>query len=360
MIESVEQATASPKIDLKSKVATVFLLLFIGGALGAPWLPLPFSPNETDLEHISQPPWEWEQHRAGEPFHWLGTDQIGRDLLANIIFGARTALLISFPAMALAAVLGIYLGSLAGYFGDKGYKKSIGAAFAAIIAILFFLFYFFLADTTFLTQNNFGKQVIFKLLVLVLAILLFKLLRRVFNQVASLRKTISLPLDILILKVIELFQSVPRLLLVLSLATFVRPSLAVVIGLSAFTYWPGIARLVRSEMLKIKELPYLEAARALGFSDKQIIVKHALPNALTPVIVAFAFGISNLMALESTLSFLGIGIPPDVPSWGRAILGFKKDLSAWWLGLFPGLVLCGAVLSVQTVAQLLIRLINPK
>ncbi|PIQ20609.1 MAG: hypothetical protein COW65_14035, partial [Cytophagales bacterium CG18_big_fil_WC_8_21_14_2_50_42_9] len=95
MIESVEQIAASPKIDLKSKVAIAFLLLFIGGALSAPWLPLPFSPNETDLEHISQPPWQWEQYRSGEPFHWLGTDQIGRDLLANIIFGARTALFIS-------------------------------------------------------------------------------------------------------------------------------------------------------------------------------------------------------------------------------------------------------------------------
>jgi len=150
------------------------------------------------------------------------------------------------------------------------------------------------------------------------------------------------------------------LLLVLSLATFANSSLKVVVGLSAFTYWPAIARLVRSEMLKIKELPYLEAVRALGFSDKQIILKHAMPNALTPVIVAFAFGISNLMALESTLSFLGIGIPPDVPSWGRAITGIKNEPGAWWLGLFPGLVLCAAIISVQTVAQLIIRFINPK
>ena len=360
MIKSVKQAPVSPKIDLKSKIAIGFLLLFICGALGAPWLPLPFGPNETDLEYVFQPPLQWDQYTPEKPFHWLGTDQIGRDLFANVIFGARTALFISLPAMLLAAALGIYLGSLAGYYGDKGFKKSTGIILAAIIATLFFGFYFFLVDTTFLTKGEFGKQAIFKLLIICLAALIFKLLAWMFCWLPFLRQNISLPLDVLILKLIELIQSVPRLLLVLSLATFADASFGVVIGLFAFTYWPAIARLVRAEMLKIKELPYLEAARALGFSDKQIILKHALPNALTPVIVAFAFGISNLMALEATLSFLGIGIPPDVPSWGRAITGIKNDPSAWWLGLFPGLVLCGAVLSVQTVAQLLIRIINPK
>jgi len=359
-MKSVTQAPVSPKINLKGKVAIGFLSVFICCALGAPWLALPYAPNEIDLDHVYQRPGQWDQYEPDKPFHWLGTDQLGRDLLANIVFGARTALFISFPAMLLAAGLGIYLGSLAGYYGDKNYKKPVSNILAALLAILFFLFYFFLVDTTFFTQDNLWKRVSYKLVILGLTILLFKLLAWGFYQLPFLRKKVSFPLDVLVLKLIELLQSVPRLLLILSLATFVDPSLTVVIGLSAFTYWPAIARLVRSEMLKLKELPYLEAARALGFSDKQIILKHALPNALTPVIVACAFGISNLMALESTLSFLGIGIPPDVPSWGRVIIGIKKNFSAWWLGFFPGLVLCGVVLSVQTVAQLIIRAINPR
>jgi len=357
---SVTPAPVFPKINLKYKLAVGFLLLFICGALGAPWLSLPFSPNEIDLEHVYQRPWQWDQYEPGKPFHWLGTDQLGRDLLANIIYGARTALFISFPAMSLAVVLGIYLGSMAGYYGDKGFKKSVSTILAAFLATLFFLFYFFLVDISFLTQGNLWQGIIYKSVIFCLTFLLFKIFAWIFDLIPFLRKNVSFPLDVLVLKLIELIQSVPRLLLILSLATFVNPSLAVVIGLSAFTYWPAIARLVRSEMFKIKELPYLEAARALGFSDKQIILKHALPNALTPIIVAFAFGISNLMALESTLSFLGIGIPPDVPSWGRAITGIRNNPSAWWLGLFPGLVLCGVVLSVQTVAQLIIRLINPR
>jgi len=360
MIESVQQAPVSFKFDLKSKVAICFLAFFIFCALMAPWLPLPFAPNEINLEHVYQPPFAWAQYTPEKPFHWLGTDRLGRDLFAAVVFGARTALAVSFPAMLLAAALGIYLGSLAGFYGDTTYKKAISAIVAGTFAGLFFLFYFFLADASFITQNILWKEIIFKLIVVVFTILLYKLLSLILYFIPFLRKKVLLPLDVLILKVIELIQSVPRLLLVLSLATFVDASLTVVIGLSAFTYWPSIARLVRSEMLKIKQLPYLEAARTLGLSNQQIILKHALPNALTPVIIAFAFGISNLMALESTLSFLGIGIPVEVPSWGRVFNDFRLNLSAWWLALFPGLVLCGVILSVQTVAQLIIRVINPK
>lgn len=360
MIESVQQAPNSSKFDLKSKVAICFLAFFIFCALAAPWLALPFPPNEIDLEHVYQPPFAWAQYTPEESFHWLGTDRLGRDLLAAVIFGARTALVVSFPAMLLAAALGIYLGSLAGFYGDKTYKKAIRAIVAGLFAGLFFLFYFFQANSSFITQDILWKEIAFKLTVVVITILLYKVLNFILYFIPFLRKKVSLPLDIIILKLIELIQSVPRLLLVLSLATFVKPSLTVVIGLSAFTYWPTIARLVRSEMLKIKQLPYLEAVRALGLTNRQIILKHALPNALTPVIIAFAFGISNLMALESTLSFLGIGIPVEVPSWGRVFNDFQDNLSAWWLALFPGLVLCGVILSVQTVAQLIIRVINPK
>jgi peptide/nickel transport system permease protein len=132
-----------------------------------------------------------------------------------------------------------------------------------------------------------------------------------------------------------------------------------VVGLCAFTYWPGVARLVRGEMIRLKGLPFMEAASALGLTHRQIILRHALPNALGPVIVAFCFGISNLMALESTLAFLGIGIPPDVPSWGRAITGIRLDYGAWWLVFFPGGVLCGTVLAVQAAGALLTRKITP-
>jgi peptide/nickel transport system permease protein len=360
MIKPEPGTVFSAAVSWTNKIALAYLLLFLLCAIFADWLPLSFPPNEPDLDHVYQPPFQWHLKEPGKPFHWLGTDKIGRDVLSNIVVGARTALLVSVPAMVVATVLGIFLGSIAGYYGDKSYKQSLASILAAITAFLWFIFYSFWIADSFLLYNLSVSPTQWKIIVLLLAILLYRLLVWLLQKIGFLQKMYFLPLDFLVLKIIELLQSVPRLLLVLCLASFVDPSLAIVIGLSALTYWPAIARLVRAEMLKLKELPFVEATRALGFSDFRIIVKHALPNALTPVIVAVAFGIGNLIALESTLSFMGIGLPADLPSWGRTVNSIGGNLVAWWLVLFPGLVLCFTVLALQGVAQLLIKRINPK
>lgn len=336
-----------------------YLLVFLLTVLLADWLPLGFSPNELDLDHIRQAPFQWHLYEASKPFHWLGTDQLGRDLLANIVFGGRTALLVSLPAMGLATALGLLAGSLAGYFGDTGWRLPAVAWLSALIASCFFVFYGLVADAGLLLPLPSTYRLLYPGLVLVLALILFCLLTRGLLLFGRLRQPLPLPIDLVVLKVIELIQSVPRLLLILCLASFVPPSLAGVVLLSGLTYWPGLARLVRGEMIRLRSLPFIEAARALGLPHHQIIVRHALPNALAPVVVAVCFGISNLMALESTLAFLGIGIPPDVPSWGRVINGIRLDFLAWWLIFFPGLVLCLTVLAIQAAGALLVQKITP-
>lgn len=357
-------APASPSPQRRSPawsswLALGYLAVFVAAALLADWLPLGFKPNDLDLDHIKQAPFQWSLYRAQKPFHWLGTDHLGRDLLANIIFGARTAVLVSLPAMVLALALGLLAGSLAGYFGDKGWVVPVGRALAALVAACFFIFYGLAADAGSWLPDKAVYRLLYPAAVLVLAVGLYRLLVRGLLTLRPLQQPCSLPVDLVVLKLIELVQSVPRLLLVLSLASFVPPSLGIVVALCAFTYWPGLARLVRGEMIRLKGLPFIEAAATLGFTHRQIIIRHALPNALAPVIVAFCFGIGNLMALESTLAFLGIGIPPDVPSWGRAITGIRLDYTAWWLVFFPGLVLCGTVLSVQAAGAWLIRKTMP-
>lgn len=359
MIKYAEKAVSS-KITAGNKIALVYLFLFLICAVFAEWLPLGFTSDYQDLDNLNQPPLQWPLYKPGESFHWLGTDHIGRDVLVNIIFGARTALQVSVPAMLMAACLGVFLGSVAGYYGDKGYRQPAAVLVALFPALCFLIFYGCCVDDAYLTNKIFINQLLFKTVVLALSVLLYKILRWLFSYISFLRKTYYWPVDLFVLKVIELFQSVPRLLLILSLVSFTAPSLAVVIGLSAFTFWPAIARLVRAETLKLKEMPFVEAAKALGFSDTRIIIKHTLLNALTPVIVAFAFGISSLIGLESTLSFLGIGIPADVPSWGRMMTGIKSDVTAWWLAFFPGLALCCTVLAIQAGSQLLIKYLNPK
>ena len=342
-----------------SQLAGAWLLLLAGVVVGADWLPLGYGPNDLDLDHIKQAPFQWHLYRAGQPFHWLGTDHLGRDLLANIFFGARTAVLVSVPAMVLAGLVGIAAGSLAGYFGDKGWTLSLGRQLAGLGAACFFVFYGLVAEPVFLLPPGAGYRGCYVAGVLTLSLVCYYLLGNVLLAFRPLRQRRALPADLVVLKTIELVHAVPRLLLILALASFVPPSLGVVVALSSLTYWPGLARLVRGEMIRLKVQPFIEAARSLGFSHRHILMRHALPNAAGPVIVAFCFGLSNLMALESTLSFLGIGIPPDVPSWGRAITGIRLDFSAWWLVFFPGLALCGTVLAVQAAGAWLARRLLP-
>jgi peptide/nickel transport system permease protein len=359
MTATASLATPKPFSSWSSRLALAYLALFLAAVLAADWLPLPFSPNELDLDHIRQPPFQWQLYETARPFHWLGTDQLGRDLLANILFGARTAALVSLPAMVLAAVLGLGAGSLAGYYGNTGWVVPLGRLLAASAAVCFFIFYALVADTSVFLPASPLYRLGYPIVIGVLTLGLYRLWARGLLFFRWGHRPLALPLDLVVLKAIELVQSVPRLLLVLCLASLVPPSLGAVVALCAFTYWPGLARLVRGEMIRLKNLPFIEAARGLGLPHRQIITRHALPNALGPVIVAFCFGISNLMALESTLAFLGIGIPPDVPSWGRAITGIRLDFSAWWLVFFPGLVLCLTVLSVQAAGALLVRRITP-
>ncbi|MGV3505308.1 MAG: ABC transporter permease [Adhaeribacter sp.] len=344
---------------LGSRLAGAWLLLLLAAVLAADWLPLGYGPNQINLDHIRQAPFQWHLYRAGQPFHWLGTDHLGRDLLANILFGARTALLVSLPAMVLAALLGITAGSLAGYFGDTGWTVPLGRQLAALLAAGFFVYFGLLARPVFLLPDAPAFPWLYRAGLLAGAGGLYWLLDCLLGAWRPLQRCRALPADTLVLKAIELVHALPRLLLILALASLVPPSLGVVVALSALTYWPGLARLARGEMIRLKDLPFIEAARTLGYTPRHILWRHALPNAAGPVIVAWCFGLSNLMALESTLAFLGIGIPPDVPSWGRAITAIRLDYSAWWLVVFPGLTLCGTVLAIQAAGAWLARKLSP-
>ncbi|WP_051359733.1 ABC transporter permease [Adhaeribacter aquaticus] len=343
----------------QSKLALLYLSLFALFAIGANWLPLNFSPNDIDLDRVYQPPFQWESTNPLNKVHWLGTDQLGRDLLANIVFGARTAMLVSVPAMVLATLVGVFFGGVAGYFGDQEFKLSIAFFPSVIIALGVYLYFGFciIGWLAFYTQAD---LFVLHILAGLFSLILYFLLLKLFLFIHAFQKRIFLPVDTLVMKTVELVQSVPRLLLVLCLAAFVTPSLGNIVLLSALTYWPAIARLMRGEMIKIKALPYIEAAKSLGFSNRRILVKHAFPNVLTPIVVAFTFGLINLIGLEATLSFLGIGIPADVPSWGRAIVGVRMNFMAWWLVFFPGMVLCVTVLALQKSSHYLLHLLNPR
>jgi peptide/nickel transport system permease protein len=268
------------------------------------------------------------------PNHWLGTNPLGQDVWTILLFGARITLCVSLPAALLATALGTLLGLLAGYWGNQQLQLP---AYYWLCAFLFAT-----GITLFKAPSN-SMGAAGWLLVLGATVVV---IGKVLSLLTGLRKTIALPVDWLVLSMITLLATIPRLLLVLTVAASV-PTLWGVVVLLTLTSWPQSARLVRAEVSRVRQLPYLEAATATGLPPWRIIWHHLLPNAWGPVVTTIPLSIATLIALETTLSFLGVGLPPEVPSWGRLLAFSRVAPGAWWLLVFPGLCLLATTLSLR-------------
>jgi peptide/nickel transport system permease protein len=347
------------KERLGFRLSGFFLLFYLVCALGAHLFPLPFGPDQLDLQNIYLSPFDANHSSPNGGLHLLGTDNLGRDVLANLIYGCRTSFFIGFTVMGLATLVGLGLGSVAGFFGDRTFRVSYATLSTYLLALPLAWFYGFyrrqyvLLDAASASPSDLPRQLFISLGIIILVFAVAKGLVFLLNRVASPKRGFYLPLDQMVLKLIEIVTAIPRLILILCLAAFMYPSLPLLMLLLAVSYWAGPARLVRAELQKVAGLTYIQAAESLGLPLTRIFFRHAIPNALGPVAVAFTFGVASLLALESTLSFLGIGIPANLPSWGRMMVGIKMNLSAWWLVLFPGIFLSLVVLSLQTCSYYL-------
>lgn len=265
----------------------------------APWL-APYDPNAVNYAEVEQMP---------SLRHLLGTDDHGRDQFSRIIWGARTAIIVAPSATIVGLVLGLLLGSLAGYSG--GWVDSL------IMRV---------ADVMFAFPG-----------------LLFAIL---------IAATIEPRVEGWILQ----FEN---------LESFVKAGYAellVVILALSLVGWAGLARLIRGQILTLKEEQFVEAARAIGVKPLKIIVRHLLPNALAPIIVSISMGFGSAILFETTLSFLGIGINPPTPSWGimiRQNLNFWRHPAAPVLLWFPGLVVASLVFAFNFVGDGLHEALNP-
>ncbi len=245
--------------------------------------------NEIDFSaHLNGPSWA----------HPFGTDDLGQDLLARMLYGARISLAVGLMAMAVAVIAGIIIGSIAGM--SRGWVD---------------------AGLMWLTD-------------------LF----------------LSLPQLPVLLLVIYLFRE--------SLKQLVGPELGVFILIVAVIgafRWMPVARLVRAQFLSLREKEFVEAARALGATKWRQVVRHILPNSLGPVIVAGSVDVAVAILLESTLSFLGLGFPPDIPTWGRILFDAKDylDIAPHW-ALFAGAAIFLAVLSINFIGDGLRDALDPR
>jgi peptide/nickel transport system permease protein len=162
-------------------------------------------------------------------------------------------------------------------------------------------------------------------------------------------------------RLIEVKVSIPTLLLILSIvAVMSRPNILMVMVIIGFTSWTGIAKYTRAELLKVRSLEFIQAAQSLGYSELRTIFKHALPNSLSSVLVAIAFGVASAILLESSLSFLGIGMRPEDVTWGSMLSAARGYFKAWWLAIIPGFAIFVTVTVFNLLGEGLTDAMDPR
>jgi peptide/nickel transport system permease protein len=168
-------------------------------------------------------------------------------------------------------------------------------------------------------------------------------------------------IDTVLMRLTDMMLSLPRLILLIVIIALFDASIFTVVIVLGLTGWMGIARIVRGEVLSLREREFVQAARALGMSDTRIIMRHIIPNTLAPVIVFATLGIGNTILIEAGLSFLGLGVQPPTPSWGNMISeGRDALLTAWWIATFPGLAIVFTVVAFNLLGDGLRDALDPR
>ncbi len=167
--------------------------------------------------------------------------------------------------------------------------------------------------------------------------------------------------DIVVSRFIEIIICFPSFFLILTLIAFLPQNIYIIMAVIGFTGWPGVARLIRGEFFKQREMEYVMAARGLGLGAGRIMFRHVLPNSVAPVLVSATFGVAGAILTESALSYLGFGVPEPTASWGRLLASSKEFVDfAWWLVLFPGLAIFATITSYNLVGEALRDAIDPR
>ncbi len=168
-------------------------------------------------------------------------------------------------------------------------------------------------------------------------------------------------IDALLMRFTDMVLAFPRLVLLIMIVALFSPSVAVIITVLGLTQWPNTTRIVRGDVLSLREREFVQAAHALGFGKARIIFRHIIPNVLAPVIVTATLGIGNTIVLEAGLSFLGLGVQPPIPSWGNMVADGRDNLlGAWWVATFPGLTIVLVVLAFNLVGDGLRDALDPR
>ena len=261
----------------------IIVSAFLFTALFAPYL-TPYSPAEQRPElRLSEPGFVDNEGNR----YWLGTDNLGRDLLSRIISGTRVSAIVGITSVVFSGIIGTTIGLTAGFFGGR--------------------------------------------------------------------------VDAVLMRLIDTLMAFPALLLALAIAGVLGTGLFIIVVILSITRWVIYARVVRSEVLSLRNREFVEAARAMGQRDSLIIFRHLLPNVIPSLIVLGTLNVGEAIMAESALSFLGVGVQPPVISWGQLLaIGRTYVATSWWLATFPGLAITVVILSIMLMGDRLRDILDPR
>ena len=279
----------------------------------------------------------------------FGTDELGRDVFARMLQGAWVSLTVGFVAVGISVLVGILMGGLSGYYGEKTVRVNH-------VLVSFVL----LAGTGLLASGNFAAGAVLYFIAFGLAALpRNKLLGRHAWTRFLFAGTFSI--DTLIMRFVDIMLCFPSFFLILTVVALLPPSIYNIMIVIGLTSWEGTARFVRAEFLSLREQDFVTAARALGVKDLRIIFRHMVPNAIGPVLVSATIGIAGAILTEAGLSFLGFGVPPPHATWGNILSDGKNYIfDAPWLTFVPGFAILIVVLSFNLFGEGLRDILNPK
>ncbi|MDE1993617.1 MAG: ABC transporter permease [Rhizobiaceae bacterium] len=271
-LEKRAKRASLPLRTLRHPLGRIGLVLFLAlliCALAAAFI-APYDPAVQDYDFLLSPP---------SPQHWFGTDDLGRDILSRVIYGAQTSFEVMLSSIAAALILGVPIGLATGYFGGW--------------------------------------------------------------------------FDDVVMRIMDALLAFPTLILALAIVAALGPGLVNAIIALAIVNVPAFARLVRGQVLSLRDLEFVQAARAVGMTDLRVLCRHIWPSVRGSVVIYASLRASTALITESALSFLGLGVQPPTPSWGSMLAVSMQYFDAWWMGVFPGVAVFATVLSLNFLGDAL-------